>query len=114
MAELVPLTRAHWVAFHGEQPAYRVRGVAVVDGDRVLCIGGIGYHKGILEVFMDMVPEAAQFPKLLLKGGKQVIEMGRQVGLPMFATRDESLESSERFLRRLGFEEIEGVWHVRS
>lgn len=110
MAALVPLTHRHWISFHGEPPPYRVKGVAVVDDEKVYAIGGVGFQQGWIYVFMDMVPEAQRYPKLLLKGGKKVIEIGRQIGLPMIATQNEEMESSERFLRRLGFEQDDGVW----
>jgi hypothetical protein len=112
VAELTPLTRQLWTAFHGSEPPFRTKGVAVVDGDKPLAIGGIGYMGAYLYVYMDMVPDAAKYPKLLLRGGKQVIEMGKKVGLPMVATRNEELDTSERFLRRLGFEPHEDMWYV--
>jgi hypothetical protein len=111
-AELVPLTRELWERFHGEPPSFRAKGVAVVKDDVPLAIGGIGFMGTHLYVFMDMVPEAARYPKLLLKGGKKVIEDGLNIGLPMVATRNTELDTSERFLRRLGFEEYGDVWYV--
>lgn len=110
--ELVPLTLGHWVSFHGSPPEYRVKGVALVRGEEVLAIGGLGFQRGFLYVFMDMVQEAARYPKLLLKGGRRVIEMGRPYGLPLVASREESFETSERFLRRLGFEPDGELWYV--
>ena len=112
MVELLPLTIRHYLRLHGEPPPFRTKGVVVAEDDRPLAIGGIGFMGEYLYVYMDMVPEATRYPKLLLKGGKQVIEMGRKVGLPMIATQNEELGTSERFLRRLGFEPHEGLLYV--
>ena len=113
MAQLVPLTLRHYMRFHGEPPPYRIRGVAVIDDDQPVAVGGIGFHKGWLEVFMDMREGGARFPKLLLKGGKEVIRMGEEYNLPMFAVQNDEMSTAPRFLERLGFQKLDNdVWSI--
>ena len=92
----------------------RVRGVCVLVGGEVLAVGGIQYNVDWVKVFMDMKPEAVKYPKLLLEGGRKVVEVARRSPVPVYAMQDKEIESSGRFLRHLGFEPVgsEDMWRL--
>lgn len=111
-AALVTLNADLYERFHGERPPYRIRGVAVVADGEPVAVGGIGFHGVCLEVFMDMRESAPCYPKLLLRGGREVIRMAREYNLPALAVRNEELDSAPRFLSRLGFVPDGDVWRL--
>lgn len=113
----MPVTHGHWHSFYGCEPIFRIRGVCVKQWDgEVLAVGGIQWEPtgSYVMVFMDMKPEAAKYPRELLEGGRQVVTLARRSGLPAYAMQDTEIESSERFLRHLGFEPvgIEDMWRL--
>lgn len=77
-------------------------------------IGGIGSHPdGYHVVFFDCKPEARTLgPVTLAKMARQVMREIREMNLPqIYAEADEDVEASVRFLKWLGFRNLEKeVW----
>ena len=90
-----------------------MQGVCVLAPD-VVAVGGIQRLPDCVFAFMDMKPEAARSPRLLIEGGRRVVEIARRSRLPVYAMQDTELETSGRFLRHLGFEPVgsEDMWRL--
>jgi len=108
--------------FYGAEnaPKSSLRGVSIsVDGE-ILGIGGVSMSIGGPIAFMNIKPEAVSYPLLIMKASRW---MERNVFIlfrcPIYAFRDTSLESSDRFLKRMGFNKIEEnsevyIWRPQS
>jgi hypothetical protein len=113
MPEIQPLTRDTFIRFHGEPPPYRVQGYAIVDDGEPIMVGGLAVHSDWIEVWMDMRPEAARFPKLIFKVGKQVVSKAASYNMPAFAVADEDRETAPRYLSHLGFVQEGEIWSLQ-
>ena len=72
----------------------------VRDGDKVLGVFGIEYHKGFRVAFS----EIKEFrPKLIVSMAWFLVQEISLCKTPVFAVRDKALKTSDRFLRHLGF-----------
>lgn len=97
------------------RPIFRVRGYCVHEWQGgVLMVGGIQHQGEHVVAFMDMKPEAKRFPRAIWECSLAVIAMARATGVPVYAVQDTGIESSERYLRRLGFVPlgIEDMWRL--
>lgn len=81
--------------------------VIEVDGE-VKAIGGVSFTNGGPVAFMNMRDGADKHPILIMKAVKEIKKnIYSQFRSPIYAIRDSSLDTSDRFLRRLGFLPIE-------
>lgn len=99
-------------------PPYRVRAFTGAMGDEVLGIGGIAYlQDGAHGVFLLTSEKAKKFPVTLHKAGLMVLREARRLGIRKLVTlADPHIAPAERWLLRLGFEQIqigeEKVWSI--
>lgn len=103
------MTDEHLKMFHGEPSD--VKGVAVVDGETPIAIGGFKDHGEFLEVFSNVTEEAMKYPGDVYRAALVVMEMVDATRKPAFAAQDPARPTAARFLSRLGFErfgEVEG------
>ena len=83
----------------------------VKDNDKVLGIFGIEYHKGFRVAFS----EAKEIrPKLIISMAWFLAKEISQCKTPVFAIRDKSISTADRFLKHIGFTPFNDevyVWH---
>jgi hypothetical protein len=91
------------IEFWGGLPRFSFIGATLRAEGRIIGIGGFSYEKHHLKAFCDLLPEAYAYPKQIIKGGKMVMKKAKEKGLLLYAVRDESIESSVRFLEFFGF-----------
>ncbi len=91
----------------GEPLPFRIRALTVVDGDKVLGIGGLGFPVGGPAIaFVQQAADAKKYPVAFHRAGLMAVQMMRETGLAeVLATADASDETALRWLRRLGFSE---------
>lgn len=101
-------------------PKTSLRGVSIyVDGE-VLGIGGVSMSIGGPVAFMNIKPEAVSHPLLIMKASRWMINnVFILFRCPIYAFRDASFENSERYLKSLGFNQIEEssevyIWRPQS
>lgn len=83
-----------------------------VDGE-ILAVAGLYEHSGRLICFSDFKEEASSFKKTIISGARMMRSIMEKKRRPIYAVRDEDVETSARFLAYLGFEQ-DGeyyVWH---
>jgi RimJ/RimL family protein N-acetyltransferase len=93
--------------FSDRPPPYRIRWARTARiGNEVLGIGGIAsLPDGAAVAFLELKPEARRYPVTLVKAAKLTLETACRMGVRrLVATADPAVESSSRFLDRLGFE----------
>lgn len=99
---IVPATRELLTAFYGEPPARSMRAfVGLADGVP-LAVFGLYYDEARLVLFSDIKPEARRFKKSLVAGAFRVMDLARELGLPVHAVAG-CADGSVRLLERLGF-----------
>lgn len=113
-AQIRPTTASDFLALVGQLPPTRVRGVTVVDGEKILGIGGLLIHpNGDVWASMVIAPEASRYPVAMHRGGLQLMRIARDAGYArVFATVDDG-PRSVAWLERLGFQHSKGgvfVW----
>ncbi len=92
----------------GDLP-FSMRAAVLVDGDRVLAVGGIGYATGHMQIFSHVSDESR--PHKIALGRLAVMVRGMING-PVLALQDCAENTSARLLEWCGLEEIEpGVWY---
>lgn len=79
------------------------RVIAVVRGERVLAMGGYYPDEGRMMIWSRLTDEVSRHPRALLKAARILVGELRAKGMPVHAVRDPSIDTSERFLRHLGF-----------
>lgn len=107
--------------FYGvSAPPASMRGISIVVDGEVIGVGGVSMSIGGPVAFMNIRKEAKHFPVLIMKASatlrREVFTLYR---CPIYAFRDTSMESSDRFLRRIGFRPVEEnsevyVWRSQS
>jgi len=109
--ELVPATPALVKKYYGSLSEKSVRAIAVVDGDKVLGIGGVYLDDARQVVFAEITDELRSRPRLLLLAWRKLRAIIEKRKLPTHSLADEKVEASGRFLSHLGFSHIErGVY----
>lgn len=96
--------------FYGSKnaPKASLRGVSILVNGVILGIGGVSMSVGGPVAFMNINPEAVKHPLLIMKASKWMIKnVFSLFRCPIYAFRDVTLESSERYLRRLGFKKMD-------
>ncbi len=109
MPEYVPLTQAHLDAWGAEFTADEMAGLALVDGDRVLALGGVRWVDGRAWCHFDAVPEASPFVhRAAVHVASAVLSAGETT---LYAHCDETRPRARAWLERFGFVEQDGgVW----
>jgi hypothetical protein len=78
-----------------------MRAWVIENEEELLGIGGFLFHKNGLCFFVKTKTNCPK--KLLWKASKLVMQEGAKYGLPIMAIRDSEVESSARYLTKLGF-----------
>lgn len=86
--------------FYG-QSLYSVRAWVLEYKDQVVAIGGLILLKGRYVAFIKDLKELPK--KIFWRVSKNIVAEMRKLNFPIYAIRDEKLESSERYLTKLGF-----------
>ena len=112
MFAIRPTTRADCEAFYGKALPYRIKAyTGLIDGE-VVAIGGLGFPpEGPAIGFADLKDIARQWPYAveLHRFARRVIAEAKAAGVPrIVAKADTSIEAAARWLRRLGFEPLNG------
>lgn len=101
--KVVPASMDHIRALYDDPPTCSFRGVAVVDGERVLGVAGLYRSDANLAIFSKMTDELRQHPRLLIQASRAMLSMCSGVVL---AYCDTSIEAAPRFLEHWGFQPI--------
>ena len=106
--DVIPATAEVIQRFYGAQPVRTQMAVAVVDGDRVLGVGGIYLHAGCWVMFSDMTDELRSRKRALVRAFRAVLAMTRGRSIPVVALADEYAQASGRRVDpdRLRFYEV--------
>lgn len=106
-------TRDDVVALYGAPPRHTIQGiVGEVDG-KVIGIGALVYQHGSPPMIMSYIPEPGRKYKVAMhRAARLLMERAERQGHRMvFALQDKTEATSSRWLRRLGFEPLEGdMW----
>ena len=112
MFAIRPTTRADCEAFYGKALPYRIKAYTGLIDDEVVAIGGLGFPpEGPAIGFADLKDIARQWPYAveLHRFARKVIAEAKAAGVPrIVAKADTSIEAAARWLRRLGFEPLNG------
>lgn len=109
MFKVVPLEEAHMKAIGYDKTPTTVRGVAVLDGDKVMLVTGIYFGEACWILASKFSPEykalllKGRERKAMLKAGHQVLDMVRGRKLPLYAIADPDAYGSVTLLKHLGF-----------
>lgn len=105
MIAIVPATTHHIMTLYGEPLGRTVRALAVVDGERVLGIGGIYEDNSQTVVFSKITDDLRRQKRVLILASRQVIGWFRR---EVFALCDTSIPQARGFLEHMGFEQVHG------
>ena len=112
MFAIRPTTKADCEAFYGKALPYRIKAYTGLIDDEVVAIGGLGFPpEGPAVGFADLKDIARQWPYAveLHRFARKVIAEAKAAGVPrIVAKADTSIEAAARWLRRLGFEPLNG------
>lgn len=109
--KIVPATAEHLKALYEELPGPTIKAVAVVDGDRVLGIGGTYVTNGNTIIFTKMVEELKSNKRVIIRAARMIMST---LSDRAFAICDPKVETSPGFLLHFGFEPIgNGIWQTR-
>jgi hypothetical protein len=101
-------TEGDLLQWFGELP-FSMRAAVLVDGDRVLAVGGIGWATGHMQLFSHVSDEAR--PHKIALGRLAALVRGMIRG-PVLAIQDCAESTSTRLLEWCGLQEVEpGVWY---
>lgn len=88
----------------GEPLPYRIQALTVLDGDRVMGIGGISYTPYGVIAFVQQTLEARNYPVTFHRAGLAAMRMIRESGAEeVLSTVDREDDRAVRWLERLGF-----------
>jgi hypothetical protein len=103
-----PATRDDIERFKGDRdlgPSVKAL-VGEVDGN-LIALGGLAYSAGKVVAFLDLKPEARKYKKSMHRAALQVMQMARAGGHRyVYASADPEEPSAERWLARLGFDQV--------
>lgn len=100
-------------AYYGEPPKVSIQALVLEVDGAVLGVGGIYAGRGKVIGFSDFKPDAAAYKKSIIKGARMMLGLMRSKRRPVYAVRDESIDTAPGFLAYLGFVQ-DGeyyVWH---
>ena len=100
-----PTVQSDLSAVVGEPIPCRIRALTVLDGDKVLGIGGIAYiADGTVIAFVQQSEEAKRFPVAFHKAGLAAMRMIRESGVAeVLSTANPDNPKALQWLERLGF-----------
>jgi hypothetical protein len=95
----------------GEPLPFRIRAITVLDGDKVLGIGGIGFPPhGPVIAFVQQAPEARKYKVSFHRAGLMAMRMVRDSGVAeVVATADADDPVALAWLERLGFRPVQDL-----
>jgi hypothetical protein len=93
------------IEFYGRAPIRTVRAIVAESDGRIIGVAGVRLVDMAWYAFADITQELTK--KQIAKGIRIFKKMMAGTDLPLYTTRDESIESSERFLAHLGFVKTE-------
>ncbi len=102
---LVPLTHDHLVEWHGEtgrNPS--MRGIAAFIGGNLVAVAGLAFRPGTVFAFCELRDEARPHKLLLAWSAAKLLRDAKAKHKRIATFHDASEPTSERWLRRLGFE----------
>lgn len=105
--EVRPTTRQDFIEFHGVPPPYRMRALTALEDGAVIGIAGLQYVNGNLIAFSDTGPAIKARKKFLMSFAKTAARMCHEEARPIYAVADENEPSAHRWLKWLGFINIE-------
>ena len=109
MANVVPMTAEHVVSLAGTPPPATIKGLTMMDGDRVLAVAGFYLSTACYEFASFISPELhdrmrnRRWIREALRAGKQVLELEKNRQLPIYAVADQTVPGSRNWLEHLGF-----------
>ena len=106
MIQIRPATRADVDELVPDTYGKTVRAVVAEKDGRLIGIGGV-IHTTPLQWFGHVSDELRSHPKSLLKAAKIMRDMVESYDVPVYATTDDDVEASGRFLEHLGFHKME-------
>lgn len=96
-------------AWFGNDLPFSMRAAVLVDGDRVLALGGIGYADGHMQLFSQVTDEARPHKMAL---GRLAALVKSMIRGPVLALQDCNEPTSRRLLEWCGLVEVSpGVWN---
>lgn len=116
----VPATLDRIHQYYGEGLPVTIRGYVVLnDDDEVVGVTGfIRKKKDVMVIFSEGKPEAYADKRMVMRLTRKMMGIADVNGWTLIADPDKTIETSQHFLGRLGFEpDEEGVytrWHSRS
>lgn len=89
----------------GEPLPFRIRALTVLDGERVLGIGGIGFPpNGPVIAFVQQAPDAHKYPVSFHRAGLAAMKLIQESGVAeVISTADADNPKALAWLERLGF-----------
>ena len=105
MSAIIPATPAHIAALYGHTLGRTVRALAVVDGERVLGVGGIYHDDGRTVIFSKKTDDLRRQKRILILASRQIMGWLREEA---FALCDTSIPKARDFLEHMGFEQVQG------
>lgn len=109
MSELVPLTRRHLDAMGITEVPSTIQGVALIEGDTVLAVGGCTLGAGHYVLVSNLSPELrtrmqrGRCTKALLRAARHLLKYAIRTKLPIYALADPEFHGSATLLTHLGF-----------
>lgn len=108
MIEIVPATAETLKRFYGKLPVPTVRAIAVTEGDEVLGVAGFYPDNGRSVLFAKIGEQVdrRKHIRTILICAHRVLSMARELGMPINALADPTIEGSERLIQHLGGERV--------
>ena len=106
MLEIRPSLPEDFKSFSDQNLPHRVEAITVLVDGEIAGVGGLGFQENCpVTAFLCAKPEyVKKYPLTLHKCAKLVVEMARKKAIrKLVALADCNIESSERWLLRLGF-----------
>jgi hypothetical protein len=98
--------------YNGPQ-ARTIRAVVVESEGDVIAIGGVAYMGNYGLAFMEMQPGAETKKLSIIKATKKAMrELCAKCAPPLIAQQDETLPTSERYLRHFGFKPLYDDYYI--
>ena len=92
--------------FYEDMSLDTVRGYAVELDGEVSLVCGIMYGAPA-QAFSTMTKEMTEYPMVIMRLSKMVVEILNNCKMPVVAIADEKHKNSMQFLTRMGFEQVE-------
>ena len=110
--KVIPANKEIIESFYGSVPR-TMYAIAVLKDEKPMALYGF-YIDGTRAAMFSEVKYSDGIKKSLLKAGKQIVEMAKEMNLPLHAVPENGC-TSRPFLKHLGFEESRfGVWICHS